>query len=265
MTVQASGLLIATAAFPLLASIGVLLTTYSGHRRLSTVTASVGFAGGIVFGAILAILLATANDADSSAIRVPLWTWFSFSLPQSVSVTFGLEATLIKAGSISLFGAFCMIAVWNANSNTKERLSDETLLATSLLYAAGTIFVLAPNMAQSLLGWGAVSFLAVILMRLSHRQSRLLQSKVQDGSSRTGTAQASDVAGGNLVRKLQTVGSTVTSLERLFVDHIWHGLTHTFPNWLGELAEDSQIKTSVTLQQLVTVLGAAAILLTWLL
>ena len=265
MNIPATGLLIATAMVPLLAFIGVLFATIVGQRRLNVIIACLGFAGGTACGTILAALLANASDADSSMIQVYLWTWISFSLPQSPSIMFGLEGTVIKAGVIGFFGILALIAVWNINSRTKEPLSDDALLATSLLYAATTIFALTPNPVQAILGWCAASLSAVILMRLSHPQSQAVQSNTQFNTPRTAARQTSDIAEGNLDRRLQILGSAVAFLERIYVSHIWCGVTKAFPNWIAEQVEDSRIDRSSTLQRLFTVTGAAAILLTWLL
>lgn len=263
MKLQTSELLIACAALPVLASIGVIVTTCNGYQRMSRVIACLGFAGGAVLGAILASILALATDAETAVVHVSLGTWFSFSLPQSPSMMFGLEATKIKAGMISLLGAFTLIAVWNAQSKSKETLSTDAWLATSLLYGAGTIFVFAPNTAQSLFGWGAVSCLVVILMRLSHQH--LPPGNGQANRTQPTSSQTREVTGGNLIGKFEAIGSIANGMERFWSDRLWPGLTIAFPNWVGEQAETAMGVDSIALERIISVLGTAVILLTWLL
>ena len=285
MILQLEIVLIATAALPTLAAIGVLLTFGSGNassdlesherrnakqlnptfrrRRLSFALGQMGFLSGAVSSAILAGLLAQQTDPELQSVHVSLLTWLSFSTPQSPSLTFGLEATWIKASLISLVGWLAMIAVWNVRAQSKERIFDDTLLATSWLYAAGTVFAFAPNTPQALLGWGAVSLLAGTLMRQSHQQVRSLPNDTERAFPYPNLPQPNAVFEGKWRRRLQVVGSSVAFLERFFVDRIWLPITNTFPNWLGEQAEVIE-NSSDSVQLVVTVLGAFAILLTWL-
>lgn len=244
-------LLIATAAMATLSGLCVLLAVIQDQRQWALAIARLGLVGGAVCAGILAVLIGGETGSNAPVVQVPLWTWFSFSAGQTPSVTFGLEATSIKACLISLTGGLAFIGLWNADSQTKGTFSNNAILATSLLYAAGTVLIFAPNTVQALLGWGAVSLTAGALIRLSPQQSSA--NGRDDGVATSG----------KLIRVLQFLGNAAASLERIYIEYIWKSITRRFANWFGEQAEFLE-SSSITYQLLATVLGTSAILLTWL-
>ncbi len=263
MIVPVASLLIVTAAFPVLGGIAVLGASLRGQRKASLLLTRLGLIGGAVCGAILAVLLAREPESVSPTVQLSLWTWLSCSLPLSPSITFGLEATSIKACLVSLTGGLALIALWNAGSSTKSSLSDEAILTTSLLYAAGTIFAFAPNTAQALLGWAGISLLAVILIRLSHQQrppqSRYNETTLARGTTTSGGELMTD----RLMHRLRSLESTAGYLESLYLERVWRAFTGRWPDWAAEQTEVLEDR-SVSIRLLAMTLGASVIWLTWL-
>lgn len=254
--------LIATAAFPMLAAAGVVNADLFRKRHWTLPITQFGLAGGNVCGAILAVILVRGADPDSP-IRLTAWNWIALSFPQSPSISFGLEATWVKAGLVSLTGGIALIALLIAGTNKRRPISDDMVVTTSLLYAAGMVFVFAPNLAQALLGWGAVGITAGILIRLSKRDSNPRPNSLGAHSARYSILPPNEFNEGRNNHARRILEYVVTLLERA-CDQASYFFTGHFPNWLGEQAE-SLDKSSVSFQMLATVLGASAILLTWLL
>jgi len=136
------------------------------------------------------------------------------------------------------------------------------LLTISLLYAAATIFVLAPNTAQAFLGWVAISVLIAILMRQIRQKSTFSSVGPEGSTNLATTSPVNEIDGGHSVQRLQQLGAMVAGLERFFVIHVWQTITKSAINWIGEQAEVLQ-NDSVSIQRLATMLWASAILCAW--
>lgn len=281
MTFEPAFFLIATAVFPLLGAFGSLIGTLTGRPALGRTSARWGLIGGCLSGAVLTTLLFGEGPAASPSVRVLLWTWFSFASPQPLSLDFGLEATWMKAGLVSLVGGLTLLAQWNADSRRDGPISENARLANSLLYAATTVFVFAPNLAQALLGWSAVSLLAGVSIRMARLRIVTPQSSsVPAPTNRQGfdapkhreiaanprptiSSQSNEATVANLNRGIQFLAHAIPFLERVCLEPIWKTLTKDLPNWIGEQAEVIQA-SSVSFQLLATVLCSSAVVLTWL-
>ena len=257
---QSQILLISSAAFPLMSGIVALIVMLLGHRDVVLMVSRIGFAGGAVSGTVLSWQLRGQSESALTEIVLPLWTWFSFSVTNSPSVSFGLMATWVKAAVIGLGGGLALIATRNANSQTRDRLSDDAILVTSLTYAAGAIFVFAPNAVQGFMGWTAVSILALILIRLSH-ESEISKPEATATSSTSKVVPSQPVE--RSARPMQTFGSVIVILERFFSQRIWNASIVRMPNWLSEQLEVIE-NAPLSIQLLASALGTFAILLTWL-
>lgn len=245
MTAALIALLIASAAFPTIAAVGSLISALCGNRILALRIARLGSAGGTISAGFLTILLSQQQSGLNAGIRSPVWTWFSFSSPQSPSISFGLTATALNAGLVCLFGILALYFLSKANLNPDRRLALDDVVAGSFLYLGGTLFVFAPNTAQAFLGWCVVSLLAAFQLR----------------KSRDGRKQERPT---HIWNRLQNAGNAFESLERFWLDAIWQPITRRFPDWLTEQAEEVDTRSN-SLQILATVLGTSVILLTWLL
>jgi hypothetical protein len=281
MNLQLASLLIVTAVFPVVGAAGVLVAMGFGgddstfttlpppvvaeparYRFWAMLFAQLGFWGGTVCGGILAALMASGTASAGPIMRLSLCQWVAFAVPQSPSIEFGLETTWIKAALMSFMGLLVSIAVWSAHSSTRRRFSDDALLATSLLYAAGVFFVFAPNTAQALLGWTAVSALTAILMRLARERF-----PITDGDDHLATERSRSFARampeGTFARRLEILGAIAAFVERTFEVYVWKTVTTTWLNWCGEQLEALEESTA-SFQRMTIVLWASAILLTWI-
>ena len=257
---QSQILLIASATFPIMSGIVALIVMLLGHRDLALMVSRIGFAGGTVSGAVLSWQLKCQSEPTLAEIVLPLWTWFSFSVANSPSVTFGLMATWVKAAVIGLGGGLALITTRNANSRMKDRFSDDAILVTSLIYAAGVIFVFAPNAVQGFMGWAAVSIFAMILIRLSHEAgTSTSESTVTSSTCKVVYPQAVE----RFARPLRTFGSVIVILERFFAQKFWNATIIRMPNWISEQLEVVE-NAPLSIQLLASALGTFAILLTWL-
>ena len=199
--------------------------------------------------AILAFLLLGSDDSLPPAVTLPMWAWLTIPRPRPLSLEFGFEATWIKAAQVSLMGFGILIAVWTARLRKRPPVSENVQCTNSLLYASVTVFLFAPNLAQSLFGWGVISLLLSVLIRIT--SGPVAMSTSTNGGTIT--------SGGSIqmmTQILQRIGGFV-------VERLGRGLAQTFPSWIGEqfeLIEESPIST----QLLAVVLCSSAVLLTWL-
>ena len=245
--------------------------------------ARVGIIGGCLSGVILAVMIFDEGDTSSPVIRTPLWTWLSSSSPRSVSLEFGLEATWLKATLVSLAGGLTLLSL-STNAARKDRILNEwTVLTNSLLYAAATIFLFAPNFAQALLGWGGVSFMTIAQFRVTRtnasanpsRRTNAIDSQrdvfvstagyssPQSRPSALDPSQHINAAVTNQNTAIKLLATTLTLLERICFDGCWRFFTVAFPNWLAEQVELIE-QSPVSFQLLATLLCLAALMLTWL-
>lgn len=234
--------LIATAIVPLAAAAAALIAGIKKRRDWCLRFARFECAAGAVCGLMLVLLLTQAKTPAQRTIRLPLWEWFSFAVPGAPAVVFGLDANAIKAAAFSLMGGLALIGLWRADSDKQQRLSDDAILTTALLYAAGAVFVFAPNTAQEFFGWASTSFLAATLIHLSHRHT---PPQV------------------DLLHRLHSIGSITASLEQRFATHVWQPVTKSFPSWLVEQIQVLE-QSCTSMQLLAASLGGSVILLSWL-
>lgn len=253
---RAEALLISSLAIPLAGSVAVFTAQSLGERRWAVVLAKLGVAGGAVSGIVLAIMLA-GRQGDAATVRLWFWNWLTFSWPQAPTITFGLEATVVKASLAGLTGILAFVALWKGASNRQQPLSDDAVLMISLLYLAGIWFVIAPNFAQSLTGWAGIAVSAVILIRISHQP----ETSAVGSESQSTAKQVRPAGQGPAIPEL--VKFAVEGLEWGF-DQIRMNLIHRFPNWVVEQIELIDVGSTST-QLLAVLLGTTAILLTWLL
>ncbi|MEI8017202.1 MAG: hypothetical protein WCH39_03330 [Schlesneria sp.] len=250
--------LIAAAAFPILGAIGALTGILFQFPYWGFAVARTGLIGGCICSAILAILLYSHDFKVLPSVHVLMWPWFSMTNPRPISLVFGLQATWVKALLVSLFGGVVLAKHLSIGVQGGRSLSENNRLVDSLLCVAVTVFFYAPNLAQSLLGWLAISLLVSILIRLSresveHPQTRSGRFSVQRGES--------VVADSN--RGIQRLAYSLSAVERFIQGRIWHGVGKSFPDWLGEQVEVIE-ESTVSFQIFATILGSFAVLLTWL-
>jgi hypothetical protein len=255
--------LLATALFPLLGATGALAGVLSGRTAWMRASVRVGLAGASLCGAVLTALL--MNGSEWSSIRLPVWTWFFIAAPQPLSIVFGLEATPFKSGFVSLAGALIFSGLWKAGARDHRPLTDDTELTLGLFHAAVTIFVLAPNLAQALMSWGAISLLTGVLLQLLRERSNSFQPAraSESGSSLDSRRTSTEILPVRLIHFLNTVARGIADFERVWLMEAWRAVTVRLPNWLGEQAELIE-NSPVSFQLLATIFGASSVLLTWL-
>ncbi len=250
--------LIAAAAFPILGAIGLLIGTLFEFQRWGVAAARTGFAGGCIGSAVLVILLYSHEFNVLPSVQVPMWTWFSMTDPRSISLSFGLQATWVKALLDSLLGGVLLAKQLSIGVRTRPSLSENLSLVESLLYVALTSFLYAPNLAQSLLGWLAISVLAGLLIRLTRESVDPHQARSSRFSK---TSSETIVDETNL--GIPCLAFSLLFIERFVQERFWRDIMKRFPDWLGEQVEIVEESTD-SFQVLATILGSFAILLTWL-
>jgi hypothetical protein len=281
LTIETSAFfLIATGAFAGLGALGSLLGVLLQRPTWGRVSAQLGMIGGCLFGAVLTVLLFHENGVDSTPVRVLPWTLFSFLEPRPLSLVFGLEATWLTAALVSLAGALFRLTEWSVVSHTKSPLSDDARLASCLLYAVTTSFLFAPNLAQSLLSWGAISLLTSVLIHLARVKVDQKQSETAGESSSLPKISFSNHRSAQVDRRTtlspynhefpdpngnrrrQILAHLLGNIREGF-DRVWRVLTNEVLNWFGEQAEFIS-ESSESVKILATMSGLMAVLLTWL-
>lgn len=234
--------LLSAAIVPLIAASGALIAGLQNRRQWCLRFARLECAAGAVSGAALAGLLSQARTPADRVIQCLVWQWYSFAGPQSPSVDFGLEADVLKAIAISVMGGLAFVGLWRADDQQKEPLSVDAMLTTSLLYASGIVFVLAPNPAQEFAGWATASVCAATLIHLSHAKSS---------------------PNNRFVQRVQSLSAIPFAVEQQIVVPVRYSITTWFPSWV---VEQFQVlaQSSASLQWLAIALGASAIMLSWL-
>ena len=250
--------LMAAALFPLLGAVGSLAGTLFQFPGWGLAAARLGLVGGILCSAVLAYLLSSGQFNFLPSVHVSTWTWFSMTVPRLTSFVFGMEATWIKACLVCLLGGVMLGNEIYLDNQENRPLSENARLVDSLLFFALTIFLYAPNLPQSLLGWLAISLLVSILIRLSRESVDLQQTRSVWFSTKSSEAGVTDAN-----RGIQRLAFSLSFVERFVGDRIWRGISKNFPDWLGEQIEVIEGST-VSFQILGTILGSLAILLTWL-
>ncbi len=283
-------MLLATALFAVFGAIGSLAGISLRKPAWGVAAANAGLVGGFVCGAILAIVLIQNGPAEPTTVRVFLGRWATFPGPQSLTLQFGLETTWLKACFVSALGGMLFLvqrpAGWlpgptgshrlghepvgsgqvnigrtdksptGMSRTTRVAVSEHVNLSISMFYAAAVFFSLAPNLSQALLGWGVMSLIAVVLIRLigvsigkemSIAKSFRSQSEGYESTSHW----------------LHVLRNTIQRLEKTGIVGAWHVMSHRLPGWLGEQTEIIE-QSTVPIQLLATALGSFAILLTWL-
>jgi hypothetical protein len=263
MNLRPEALLFACAIAPSAAMIATLVSIELRQRRLRDVAAIAGAAAEFLIAGGLAIVLGQVNDANASEISVRLWTWFYLSTPHGLSIDFGLEATWVKAALISLVGLISTMILLRKSIQKESPLSDGMAQFVSCLNLAAVIFVFAPNLAQALLGWTAVSFLTAALIRLARHEAMLASASAGDDSSTRFDQKRRPGADQTENQWRQLLAGMADSLEMAINHRALRQITVQFPAWLMsqiELLESG----SMTLQITTALLFASAILLTWL-
>ena len=250
--------LMAAAVFPILGAIGSLVGTIFRFPNWGLAAARLGFIGGSLCSSVLAFQLFSVEFNDLPSVHVSMWTWFSMTMPRLTSLVFGLEATWIKACLVSLLGGVILAYELSVDAKGGGPLSENVRLVDSLLYVAFTSFLFAPNLAQSLLGWLAISLLVSILIPLS-------RESVDPHQTRSGrfSVQSSEIGITDANQGLQRLKFSLSCVERFARERIWRGMTRSLPDWLGEQVEVVE-ESTVSFQVLAAILGSFAILLTWL-
>lgn len=255
--------LMATAACVILGGIATLIAFQFGRRRLSFLLATVETLAGFAGATVLAVMLSQSADSGPFVVSSPIWNWFSFSGPRALAIGFGLEATGIKAGLIGLIGLIAFIVLVSGYHRKQYPLSDQVILAISLLYAGGVIFMFAPNLAQALLGWAAISLLSGILIRLAKSRAPSERIDTQGRSASSIESPATKIFDRIPDHRPNRITASLDVLERFFVQRIWRALTIRLPASIAEQLESVE-GTSLSFQLAATVLCAFAVLLTWL-
>ena len=273
-------LVIATGGFALLGALGGVSGVLSHRPVWGRAAAQLGMIGGCLCGAVLAVWLLRNPSSDPSSMRVIVWRVVSFRVPRPLALDFGFQATWISASLVSLVGGLILLAEWSFEIRNKVSLSNDAKLTSSLLYAAITSFLLAPNLAQSLLCWGAVSLWVITLIRLSRTKTQLARIDRTSSSKLLAMTLMQPVAFIGETQKTNSsaspeissdngtpAGQLLAHLLRRFsepLERLWRGLIDTLPNWLGEELE-SLSDCSESVQILAAVSGSFAVMLTWLL
>lgn len=262
MTLSALHCLIATAVFANLGAVGTLVAFQFGRREAGDRIAIIGSAGGFLCAGMAALIMSGGPDAPE-VVGSPIWNWVAFSGPRSLVIGFGLDATSTNASLISLAGLIACFALTSSLFRKVEPLSDGVVLAASCLYAALVDFAFSPGLAQALLSWGAVSLFLGILIHLARVQRQPHRIDVQGRSIDSTEPQRNRNIEHNSHRGLHAMASWLAWLERNFVNRVWRSLTIRLPASIVEQLELIE-STSVSFQLTATVLGAFAVLLTWL-
>lgn len=198
--------------------------------------------------AILAAVL-YGREPDQSAVTLSTWNWLSIPEPRRLSLELGFEATWVRAAIVSLAGSGILAATWTGLVRKKALFFNAVYFANSLIFAAAVGFVFAPNLTQSLLGWGCISLLVSVLIRVTN-------GPIDPVAARKTASNSSNDYLSSATRVLHGVGVAV-------VEGLGRGLTIRFPAWVGEQFEVIEA-SPVSTQLLAIVLGACSVLLTWL-
>lgn len=256
-------LLIVAAVIPITCGIGAALAVASGMRTTALTLGRIGFAGGAVFGIVLAWMLKVGPGGVEQEIHLRGWTWFSFPGAYGPTVKFGLAATWTKSLAMGIGGLLALLTTWSANSSAPRRLSDNALISATMLYASSAVFVFSPNAVQGFIGWAAVSLFAAVLLRLARNQWENSDAGQPIRINSAQTSLSKTPTGNVILRLLEAMGKLVVMLERVFAGPIGETTFRRIPVWTAEqldLIECSPLST----QLIVAVLGAFAVLLTWL-
>lgn len=249
-------------AAPMISTLAIMTTIRHARRTSALVCISIGLAAAAAGGAFLAMVLRDGWGFDRSEVSITLGSWIFFSIGPSPEISIGLVATDFKAGMVSLIGVLALCDLWFENTRSRGPLSINALLATSGLYTGAVFFVLAPNIAQSLLGWGMISFAAAVLIRLSHTSvtdtPRFGRGVEQSSTSTNGQH---DKETWNHRRWM--IENTIQGLRKMLTERCLRAAILRWPNWLFEQLHKLD-DSSTSMQLLATMLCAFAILLTWL-
>lgn len=250
--------LIAAAVFPILGGVGSLVGIFARFPNWGFAASRTGLIGGCVCSAVLAILLYSNEFHALPSVHVSMWTWFSMTIPRPIILAFGLQTTWIKALLVSLFGGLIIAKQISIGVQRRQPLSENACLLDSMLYVALTVFLYSPNLAQSLLGWLAISLLVVILIRLSRESTDTHLTR----SGRFSIPSAETVMS-EKKQGIQRLAFPLSVVERFIQGRIGRGALNGFPDWLGKQVEVIEESTT-SFQVLATILGAFAVLFTWL-
>lgn len=263
MLTTAEVLLIVCAVIPIICGITAALAIASGMRTVALSFGRIGFAVGAICGILLAWILKAGPNGVEQEIQMPGWTWFSFPGSYSPSIRFGLTATWTKSLAMGIGGVLALVTTWKANSSESRRLSDNALMAATLLHAASAGFVFSPNAVQGFIGWAAVSLFAAIMLRLARNRFETSDVVQPMGVNPAQVSTSKSPTSNVILRLLEAMGRLILMLERVFAGPIGETTFRRIPVWTAEqldLIESSPLST----QLIVAVLGAFAVLLTWL-
>ncbi|WP_373653100.1 hypothetical protein [Schlesneria sp. DSM 10557] len=215
-----------------------------GRNAWSLVATHLGVLGGTLCAAILAVLLTGGNSSEPALVTLPKFTWLTVPNPRQFSLEFGAEATLIKALLVTLIGGGILLTAWSISLRKCPPLPENVQVTCSLLFASTMGFLFSPNLPQSLLSWGVVSLLLSVLIRI-------LSGPAVSSSPGKTTARLRGLTHG-----LQWIGEKLCK-------PVGRGAMISLPNWISEQFEVIEA-SPISVQLLAVVLGAAAVLLTWL-
>ena len=250
--------LMAATVFSLLGALGSLGGTVFQFPNWGLAAVRLGLIGGILCSAVLTFLLFNLEFNTLPSVHISVWAWISMTLPRQTSLVFGLATTWVKACLASIVGGVLLAHQFHADAKMGRKSSENIRLVDSLLYLALTTFLYAPNLAQSLLSWLAISFLICVLIRMPSESNESQRSRSLRFSRESREENITDTN-----RGVQRLSRTLSIIARFVRERVWAGIVRNIPNWLGEQLEVIQ-ESTVAFQLLATILGSFAVLLTWL-
>jgi hypothetical protein len=271
--------LTATAAFAIMGALGAILGRQFQRPAWNRAASHLGWIGACLCSAVLTIQL-TLADESSANVHVRLWKFLSLQQPRELSMVFGLQANGLTAVLVSVIGGLFFLSDLLRNRTQEQSLSAEIRMVSTMLYAAITIFLLSPNLSQSLLSWCAVGLFFSLLARLgrfskqSHQSNSTAMSPTVRlaGSSQPNPTTSDHWTRTDLNKSIDTadeqgvVGRSISRvIDRMQSERKWlrTRLTYDIPCWLGEQLE-LITESPVSVQRLATIASVFAILFAWI-
>ena len=247
-------LLIVTGLAPIVGAIAILATSLFGGTRIGRIIETIACGLAVIAGSVLTALL--LNDAENpEPVSLPVVDWLTLSGLQTFRISFGLTTTWVQSAVVNICGLLAWVAVQTSVLRAKNKPSSKPpIVLISLLYAAGTSYLFAPNISQALCGWLGVSYFAFLLFRST------------SGSKNLGVDQLMPPLGSappNNNRHGVQLGAKIDLILAFGRDQIWVPVTQVLPQWIGEQWELIESETP-SLQFLAASLGMAVVLFTWL-
>lgn len=249
-------LLVATAASTILAAVLTLGAMLLDVDTLGRTARQIAIGLSILCGAILTALL--LNEPDSAIpVSSSVVEWLAFPDARSFSITFGFVTTWIQSLAVTVCGlaAWIAMAVIESRTKSKQQLSS-TILLVSSLYAAGTVYLFAPNVSQALFGWLGVSYFAYLLFRHSSDARRASQTS-SNGQLRHSSIES------NSAPQWDGLIANTEHIAAYWLDRVWVPITRDLPDSIGQQWEQFESEPP-SLHLIAASLAASIVLLTWL-